>query len=69
MDTPNTLDTMLKDIEGMNAAVDYFTTNINRIPPMLQIKFLEETLAYAEKIKPLYVMALALRGDSEKGET
>lgn len=31
MDTPNTLDTMLKDIEGMNAAVDYFTTNINRI--------------------------------------
>lgn len=69
MDTPNIMDNISRDIDAMSATVDYFAKNTDRIPPMLQIKFLEETLAYAERIKPLYITALALRGDSEKGES
>lgn len=62
------IDQMQKDIEGMSVVVEYFTKNSDKIPTLLQLKFLEETLNYAERIKPLYITALALRGDPEKGE-
>lgn len=61
-------DDMIKDFEGMTAAVQYFSENSDRIPALLQLKFIVETLAYAQKIKPLYVMALTLRGDVEHEE-
>lgn len=56
-------DDVEKDLEGMAAAVQYFSENSDRIPSLLQLKFVEETLEYAKKVKPLYIVALALRGD------
>lgn len=55
-----------KEIDEMTKMIGYFGENTDRIPALLQVSYVKEILEFSEKIKPLYVMALALRGDSEK---
>lgn len=55
-----------KEIDEMTKMIRYFGENTDRIPALLQVAYVKEILAFSEKIKPLYVMALALRGDGEE---
>lgn len=56
-----------QDISDMLTMLTYFSENSNELPAYLNIQFVGEILAFSERIKPLYVTALALRGD-RKGE-
>lgn len=42
---------------------DYFSANIDKLPPILQLKFLEANLEFFEKIKPIYAVAMAMTGN------
>lgn len=49
--------------DNFNKIIDYFSSNFDRLPPLIRLKFLEANLEFLEKIKPIYAVAVALRGD------
>lgn len=53
-----------KEVEDVAKMIEYFGDNIDSIPALLQVSYMKEILSFGEKIKPLYVMALVLRGDT-----
>lgn len=49
--------------------MDFVNNNYDRLPPILQIKYLEEVMKFGESIKPIYIIGIALLGDYKKGDT
>lgn len=60
MVNPNDLKNELDDFATMNI---YLTENIEKLPALLGIQYLNELLIFSEKIKPIYAMAVAICGD------
>lgn len=58
----NSINTALEDIQQM---LEYFTKeeNVSSLPVILQIKLLEAQVEYTNKLKPIYIASLDLRGD------
>ena len=46
-----------------NKIINYFSANIDKLPPILLLKFLEANLEFFEKIKPIYAVAMAMTGN------
>ena len=57
-----------KEINSMDEMMRYFGDNLERLPIMIQLQVLTEIMKFTEALKPLYVTALALRGDTREGE-
>lgn len=63
-----------KEAQELGEMFNFFANadNYNRLPILLQVKYLEAILQFAEAVKPLYVSALSLGiapadgGDSEE---
>lgn len=68
----NTYDDEAKNIaQDLNTMFDAFTwlaDNINKLPLVTQLKFLEETMRYAHAITPLYITSFYLYGDKKEGK-
>lgn len=50
----------------MNDGISWIVKNLNRLPLSIQLKFLEETMRYADVITPMYISSLYLYGDQRK---
>lgn len=57
-----------KEINSMDEMMKYFGDNLERLPVILQLQILTEIVKFVEALKPLYVTAMALRGDTREGE-
>lgn len=57
-----------KEFESMNAMIEYLTKNIDRLPITIQLQFMTEFVKFSNNIKPLYIAAIALRGDIKEDE-
>lgn len=58
----NNINTVFEDMQQM---LTYFANeeNVSRLPVILKLKLLEANVEYTNKLKPIYIAALALRGD------
>lgn len=63
----NDINNMQKDIEDMFEMVDYFAhIDLTKVPVLLQIELLKTFFDFSNKLKPIYITALALEGDAKK---
>ena len=49
---------MLEEIEAMGKMSDFLFKNAEKLPLLLQIRLLENTLEFSKKLKPIYIAAL-----------
>lgn len=51
-----------KEVQELGEMFNFFTNtdNYNRLPILLQIKYVEALIQFAEAVKPLYISALSL---------
>lgn len=63
------MDNIQKEIDTYIHKIHYMNNNYDRLPPILQIKYLEEVMKFGESIKPIYITGIALLGDYKKGDT
>ena len=57
------LSEMEKDLNEGAKMIEYFSTNFDRLPIIVQLAYGSELLRMLERVRPIYVAALALRGD------
>lgn len=57
-----------RETNSMDEMMKYFGDNLGNLPVMLQLQILTEIVKFVEALKPLYVTAMALRGDTREGE-
>lgn len=63
------MDNIQKEIDTYIHIMDFMNNNYDRLPPILQIKYLEEVMKFGDSIKPIYITGFALLGDYKKGDT
>lgn len=54
------------EFENANEMMKYFSENIDKLPVAIQLQVITEFMKFSENLKPLYVMALMLRGDRKE---
>lgn len=52
-----------KEIQELTDMMNYLFTKCDELPVALQLRLLTELLSFGEKLKPLYIAALILRGE------
>lgn len=57
------LSEMEKDLNEGVKMIEYFSTNFGHLPISIQLAYGSELLRMMERVRPIYVVALALRGD------
>lgn len=57
------LSEMEKELNEGAKMIEYFSTNFDRLPANIQLAYGSELLRMMERVRPIYVAALALRGD------
>lgn len=57
-----------QEINSMDEMMKYFGDNLGKLPVILQLQILTEIVKFVGALKPLYVTAMALRGDTKEGE-
>ena len=57
------LSEMEKDLNDGAKMIEYFSTNFDHLPVNIQLAYGSELLRMMERVRPIYVLALALKGD------
>lgn len=57
------LSEMEKELNEGVKMIEYFSTNFDRLPITVQLAYGSELFRMMERVRPIYVAALALRGD------
>ena len=59
-----------KEIEESSKMIKWLSENIDKLPALMQLKYYVALMEMVEKVKPLYLQAMLLRGENdEKAET
>lgn len=59
---------MEKALDDLGEILEYFTANIDHLPAIFTITYVQKILAFSDELKPLYVAAIATIGDARKEE-
>lgn len=62
------MDRLEKEIQATTNMMNYFGENMTNLPMALQLQVLAEYAKFSEALKPIYIVALALRGDVKEVE-
>ena len=57
---------MEKALDDLGEILDYFTANIDHLPAIYTIAYVQKLLEFSNELKPLYVAAIATIGDTRK---
>ena len=58
-----------KEMNTTNQMLGYFGKNMDELSIAVQLQVLSEFVKFSEALKPLYAVALALRGDKKEVKT
>lgn len=64
---PTDSNKMEQEINNLGEMMDYFSNNLDQLPIQINLCYVKEIFDFIDRVKPLYIAALALRGD-QKGE-
>lgn len=57
---------MEKALDDLGEILEWFTENVDHLPVIFTIAYVQKLLAFSDELKPLYVAAIATIGDARK---